>query len=447
MKLFKRFKKFSYLLQHLYEKVTTSIAFLPTLLAIGFFMLTTLMIYLESIGMTAWVEKKFPSFLIIKSWDIAQSVLTTLVGALISLMVFSFSMVMVLLNNAASNYSPRILPSLIANKFHQIVLGTYLGTIIYCLLLVINMTPSQPKIPLPGISVLLGIILGILCLMLFILFIHSISESVQVNKVLKSLYSSTLENLSETKINLWAKQELPYDAVDWQGYTSDRSGSLKSIDLKSLDKICKESNFKIKIMTPISRFVFEGTELFTCSEPIEKKLQEKILKLFVMATNEYAEDEYAVGFKQITEIAVKAMSPGINDPGTALSAINYLTILFSKLMMINESGAILSKDSKPIDNTVFIWLTIVRFEDLLYTVLASLRQYSKHDAIVSAKIAEMLQFLKSRSCCSKDQKDIIDREIDLLKVDAKAHLTNPGDFNKIFYSKKKENLQISIKGV
>ena len=80
---------------------------------------------MEQNQLTGWMEERMPSFLLIKSWDVAQAILTTLIGALISLMVFSFSMVMVLLNNAASNYSPRILPSLIANKFHQIVLGTY----------------------------------------------------------------------------------------------------------------------------------------------------------------------------------------------------------------------------------------------------------------------------------------------------------------------------------
>ena len=140
------------------------------------------MIFLEHSGLTSWMEDRIPSFLLIKSWDVASSILTTMIGALISLMVFSFSMVMVLLNNAASNYSPRILPGLIADRFHQFVLGIYLGTIIYCIILVINMTPSRPDIPLPGFSVLFGIAMGISCLLLFVLFIHSISESVQVGK-------------------------------------------------------------------------------------------------------------------------------------------------------------------------------------------------------------------------------------------------------------------------
>jgi len=189
------FKRFPYFLQHLYEKITTSIAFIPSIMAVGFFLLTGLMIYLEQHGLSKWMGEHIPSFVVIKSWEVAQNILTTLVGALISLMVFSFSMVMVLLNNAASNYSPRVLPGLIADKFHQFVLGTYLGTITYCLLLAINVTPSQPKTPLPSFSILLGILLGVTCLMSFVFFLHSISDSVQVDKILAVLKAKTLHNL------------------------------------------------------------------------------------------------------------------------------------------------------------------------------------------------------------------------------------------------------------
>ena len=192
MEFFRKFKRLPYFIQHFYEKITTSIAFYPILMAMGYFLFTGLMFYLEAHGLTAWMDERLPSFLLIKSWDVAQSILTVLVGALISLMVFSFSMVMVLLNNAASNFSPRILPSLISNKFHQFVLGTYLGTIVFCLLMVLNMTPNQDKFPLLGFSVLLGIVFGVICLLLFVFFIHSISESVQVGKILKSLHLSLI---------------------------------------------------------------------------------------------------------------------------------------------------------------------------------------------------------------------------------------------------------------
>ncbi|MFK7845301.1 MAG: DUF2254 domain-containing protein [Rhodothermales bacterium] len=339
MGIIRRFKRVPYLIQYLYEKVTTSIAFIPMLMAIGFFIFTGTMLVLESNGLTAWMGERIPAFLLIKSWEVAQSILTVLVGALISLMVFSFSMVMVLLNNAASNFSPRILPSLISDKFHQIVLGTYLGTITYCLLMAVNMTPNQPKIPLPGFSVLLGIGFGLLCLFLFVFFIHSISQSVQVGKILESLFSTTIYNLKEGTISQLSSESPPTDIGNWKNYPADRSGYLRFVSSEKLYKICEEEDLKIQVLTPESKFILEGANLYRCNKTIDEELENKILENFVLSNSELAREDHIIGFKQITEIALKAMSPGINDPGSALSCINYLTILFMDKMKLPEDFA------------------------------------------------------------------------------------------------------------
>lgn len=430
----KKFKKLPYFFNFLYEKIVTSIAFIPMLIALVFFLLSGLLFYLEANGLTAWLDNRIPSFLLIKSWDVAQSILTVLVGALISLMVFSFSMVMVLLNNAASNFSPRILPNLIADKFHQIVLGTYLGTITYCLLMTVNMTPNQPDIPLPSVSVLLGIVFGLLCLFLFVFFIHSVSESVQVGKILESLNSDTLEKMKKGTIHLLCDKPIPNDFEKWETYPADHSGYLKSINIESISKICTSENLKIKVLVPESKFVMEGADLFACNKNLDEGLKNKILENFILSISELAKDDHVIGFKQITEIAVKAMSPGINDPGTALSAINYLSILFMKKMKLPEAGAVLLKNKEGKEKPTQLWLSVVKFEELLDFVLAPLRQYSKHDIIVMTKLLDMLKFLKSRSFCNPKNKKTIDREIEILRVDAQQHLSNPADYNKILTS-------------
>ena len=432
MGLIRRFKRVPYLIQHLYNKITTSIAFVPMLMAIGFFLFTGLMFYMESEGLTTWMSERLPSFLLIQSWDVAQSILTVLVGALISLMVFSFSMVMVLLNNAASNFSPRILPSLISDKFHQIVLGTYLGTITYCLLMAVNMTPNQPKIPLPGFSVLLGISLGIICLFLFVFFIHSISQSVQVGNILESLHASADYNLKEGSISKLSGERPPSDVERWKIYPADRSGYLRSVSIKTLHKICETEELKMQVLAPESKFIFEGEELYRCDKTIDEELEKKILESFILSNAEHAEEDHVIGFKQITEIALKAMSPGINDPGTALAALNYLTILFTEKMKLPEAGSVVIKDKDENPLPTRLWLSLIGFEELLTSILASMRQYSRHDLTVMMKILELLEFLISRPHCEAHHQIIIKREIETLRVDAEEYLTNPADYNKIF---------------
>lgn len=113
-----------------FNTVESKIAFYPSLLAISGFLFSLLMIYLERQGISRDIMKVFP-LLMVEDGDTALTVLSACLGGLISLMVFSFSMVMLLLSQASNNYSPRLLPGLISDKRHQLILGIYLATILY----------------------------------------------------------------------------------------------------------------------------------------------------------------------------------------------------------------------------------------------------------------------------------------------------------------------------
>src|SRR5690606_15243639 len=140
--------------------------------------------------LTRYLKEKL-GLLIIDNADTARSLLSTLIGGVISLMVFSFSMVMILLNQASTNYSPRLLPGLISNKRHQFVLGFYIGTILFNILCLINVLPGDNPFQIPAFTILIAIMLGPVCLILFVFFIHSISEAIQINNILQRLYQVT----------------------------------------------------------------------------------------------------------------------------------------------------------------------------------------------------------------------------------------------------------------
>jgi len=430
----KKVKKIPYQFNLFYENIVGSIAFVPALIGALFFCFTGVLLYAEQYGITKWMEERLISFVLIKDWDVAVSLLTTLVGALISLMVFSFSMVMVLLNNAASNYSPRIIPNLIANKFHQIVLGTYLGTIILCLILVMNMTPSQPKIPLPGFSVLIGISMGIVCLVLFVFFIHSVSVSVQVQRISESLFESTIKKLKKGLVDHLGIQAPPEDWKNWHNYASNRTGFIKKIKLDELQKIAEEEDIKIKFLANNTDFVLLHTKLFTCDRELEGGVLDMVLSTIIFTNNELVENDPVIGFKQLTEIAVKAMSPGINDPSTAITVIDYLTLLFREKMKNNESGAVVTSDNghKPVSE-IRIWLDIIGFDYLLRIVLVSIRQYSNQDMVVTLKMLLMLRHLSDAEHATSNQMQAIRREAHSVLVDAKEYLKNPEDLGQVVH--------------
>ncbi|MEJ2585052.1 MAG: DUF2254 family protein, partial [Robiginitalea sp.] len=137
----------------LYHAIISSIAFYPSLIATGLFLLSLGFLWLEgSTGLGKGVSSNLP-FLISKDSSTVRVLLSTLIGGVISLTVFSFSMVMIVLNQASSNFSPRLLPGLISDKRNQVVLGMYIGTILFNLIILINLPAEVQEHPEMGLTI------------------------------------------------------------------------------------------------------------------------------------------------------------------------------------------------------------------------------------------------------------------------------------------------------
>ena len=198
------------------------------------------------------VDETLP-FLLVRDRTVALSLLTTLIGGLISLMVFSFSMVMVLLSNATSNLSPRLLPSLIGSRRHQMVLGTYLGTILYCIVIAMGFGLDTEDGTPPSTSLALAVIFGIVCLGLFIYFIHGVSMSIQVGVVLRSAHERTfasLENLLARQAGQDPAAHLP-DVGDWTCIPSWRAGFYRGVNEAGLAAFAKTHRTRFAFLTSV----------------------------------------------------------------------------------------------------------------------------------------------------------------------------------------------------
>src|SRR5690606_21091651 len=125
------------------------------------------------------------------------------------------------------------------------------------------------------------------------------------------------------------------------------------------------------------------------------------------------------------EIILKAMSPGINDPGTALNGIDYLSELFSLRMQKKDRNIIVR------DNEAYLRINTVDFDELLYNVMAAIRTYCKHDIILIQKLMLMLQYLKMQPAQGKGLVKCIELEAKTLINDARGALTNKRDLENV----------------
>ena len=407
------------------KKLESKIAFYPTLYSLTGLVFAFFMYYAENKGISSYLADNVP-LLVINNTQTAFNILTTFIAGLISIMVFSFSMVMVLLNQASSNFSPRVLPGLISNKRHQKILGIYNATLLFCIFTMVGIEPDGGENQLPGFSVLLAIVFMVICLGAFIYFIHSISQEIQVHNIMQRLFDEAKNRLDQL-INSEkdSNQKFP-DTDNWTVYKSPETGFLQDIVLDPIIQFAKENNNQFEIITIKGQYVYKDKPLFKSKTKLNDESLVELFKYFHFSRDEIIEDNYVLGFKQITEIAVKAMSPGINDPGTTIIAIDYLAELF-QIRMYKNDISILFEDSQPL-----VKINSVTFKELLYFVLAPIRTYAKHDVIIVNKLINMFQHLAFNiDCDNKGYLSDINKEVKLLSIDANSAINNQEDLKYI----------------
>lgn len=410
---------------HWLRSLRTKIWFIPALVTTGFFSLGLLLISLRQTELMLAIDEQL-SYLALASPDTARSVLSTLTGGLISLVVFSFSMVMVVLNQATSQFSPRLLPGLISQRSHQLILGFYLGAILYNLTVMARIGPSDADTTVPLIAVSLAIAFGATGLVLFISFIHAISNAVRIDTILSDLYERTRQSMVERQQDIEAQNEqdeqLTEDQSNWKELKSLESGYLLRVDGTAMLSLTEDLELDVEVIPGQGDFISQGQPLLRVSQSLEEDKAEQLLHFCYIDINEDLSEDYVHGFNQITEIAVKAMSPGINDPATALSAIDYLTNLLGELLRQNVRSCLVGPQKG-----TRIWLKPRSIEEILFKIFAALRSYCMQDVVVVRKLIYAFQHLLQTEGLTTAQRTLLENELDQIKTDAQAQLLNARD--------------------
>lgn len=411
---------FSYI-RRFYNAFRNSIAFIPALYVAGFIIGAVAFRSFEQMGLSQWLGQK-NSFWLINSDDTARTVLSTIIGGLISLTVFSFSMVMIVLSQATATLSPRLLPQLIRDKSHQRVLGIYLGTTIFCFITMIGILPDESW-KLPSFTIFLCVLLALICMGLFVYFISSISERIQVGEVVDKVHRFAMKDLAKywtDKMEHFAVRDLPYDLEKWPVILAPESGYIDLVLYNNLSRLAEEFNTPIYLCASRSFYVLKGTPLIRTQVKLGKEQKEKFLKNVRLSPEGMSEAWYQPSIKHIVEVAVKAMSPGINDPGTALKAIDLTTELLAEMMQTPAFNYLKHPEGGD------LYFSLLSFDKFLQAIMQELRQYCKADPLVMRSLVSSLYHLLLR-VPDNQYNEVITREINALNEDAKKYLSNSLD--------------------
>ncbi len=258
-------------LYQFYLTITGSIALWPSVIALGFLSLGFFILYFERTALGISLEKNFLSRLNSEP-DNARLVLTTIASGTITLMVFSFSMVMIVLSQATSNLTPRVVPGLISDKMNQVVLGVNIGTILYTLILILSFKPGEENASVPMMGILLGVLFSISCVALFVYFIHSISRAIKPDTILTRIYATTLNSLKKQTLGAHENEALKkfQDPANWYEVKSKEGGYLRVIELESLNKLAQREDLVFEVTVSIGKFMVPGFPFLRANRDIQE---------------------------------------------------------------------------------------------------------------------------------------------------------------------------------
>ena len=385
---------------------------------IGGIILAVSFLYLD-----AYTELK-PSgllqYVFTQSADSARTILSVIGGAMIGIAGTVFSITLVVLTLASSQFGPRLLRNFMYNRLNQIVLGMYVSTYIYCLI-VLNAVKGNDNFSfVPSISILMAIILAIVCIIFLIFFIHQVSMSIQPSYVINSIRSELDKNIKETFSDQNSKVQVNIDEIIPEieqnlkvriSVTNIQDGYLQYIDFSPLLSIAKENNLLIKIKIKPGTYLVKGALLAEISSagPSEEKMISKIQSSFVTAhiKTTFQDAEFAID--QIVEIACKALSPGINDPFTAITCIDNLSAIMCDLAKRQFPEKYYLDD----EDKLRIITHPLHFPGLIDAAYNQIRQYGASSPSVLIRLMEVLNTIH-QFCRTDEQRQSV--KFHLLKV-------------------------------
>jgi uncharacterized membrane protein len=375
-------------LLELREKLQTSIWFIPVLLCISSLALAFLLYWAERELAVALPQLETVTL----SVTSARHVLGVIAGSVLSVGGVVFSVTMVALTLTSGQYGPKILRQFFSDRASKISLGMFLGTSLYCLVIMASYADTDE----PGITVVAALVLTILALVSFVSFIHRTATELQADQIIERIGNELHHSLRylTSEDNRRGRTDA---TLDWRRrargkrpevVVARKTGYVQTIDYRAVLQWCVTHDCVALVRVRAGDFLLQGScliKLYGCSqEQLEAGLGALCATIRTGPLRTPVQDpEYPV--TQLNQLAARALSPGINDPGTAITCIDWFSMALAKIVNSELPGKVFLDDNSGAR-------VLVRFTDfpgLAKAFYAPARQFA------SANIPVLIALLES----------------------------------------------------
>ncbi|HUG29488.1 MAG TPA: DUF2254 domain-containing protein [Candidatus Limnocylindria bacterium] len=414
-------------LQSLREHVRTSLWFMPALFALGAVLLAFILLNVDrQLSSTA-------SFLVVYGGgaDGARGVLSTIAQSMLTFTGLVFTITMLVLQLASTQLSPRVMRTFLRDRNNQAVLGLFVATFVYTLLILrdVRAEADGSDAFVPGLAIWVAFALLLASVAAFIYYIDHMAHAIRASTVIANIAHETeqaIERLYPEGVGArGAEGRRRSEIVEDAGVVlkAPRAGVLVSVDDGSLLRTADARDRSVEVLPAIGEFLPYGAPMARLSGHWDREAADAIRAALVIEDERSMDQDAAFGFRQLVDIAVRALSPGTNDPTTAVQALDRLHDLLRRLIGREFPSPVRRDDS----GRVLLVLPRPDWADYVELAVDEIRLAGESQLQIGRRLRYLLEDLLS--VAPDDRKAVLRRELALLEsvVGGRRTWPEPGD--------------------
>jgi uncharacterized membrane protein len=319
----------------------------------------------------------------------AQTLLATIAGSEMTVVAVTYSVLLMVLSLASVQFSPRILVGFVRDRVSQVTVGVFIGTFTYCLV-VLRAIRSEPLF-VPPVSVSFGLLSALGSLGCLVYFVHHIAYGIQANVLVDGIAAHTEEVIDEVFVLPWTDEPAEAQPQPPEGSVAvfaTTSGYVQLFDDVELIRLADRHGVTVYSQRAPGEFVPERAPLVFIHPPerATPEILESCRKAFDLGSVRTMQQDVEYGIRQIVDIALKAVSPAVNDPSTANTCVDHLTRLMLR-MSCRRDPVETVRDAK---GRLLLVIRLTTFARVLDLAFNQIRQYTRTDMSVSLRMLRRL---------------------------------------------------------
>ena len=385
-------------LRHLWQEMRSSFWFLPAVVVVGAVLLATLLIWIDATIDLHFVER-WPLFFGAGA-DGARGLLTAVASSMITVAGVVFSITIVALSLTSSQYTSRVLRNFMRDTVNQVVLGVFVGIFAYCLVVLRTIRGGDEGGFVPSLAVFGGLLLAFVGIAFLIYFIHHIALSIQAASIIAAAADETLnavDHLFPKGLGEAPEEEAEYvqrnsTSEEWFPVTAVKTGYVMSMDGESLLALARDHRVVLRMERGIGEFVVAGTPIISVRSPraVDDDLSAKLNGVYLIGRQRTVQQDAGFGIRQIVDVAMKALSPGVNDTTTAIMCVDYLAAILTRL-----ASRTIASPFRLEEGELRLIARGPSFASLLAEALDQIRQNAEGNVAILARLIRTLETIES----------------------------------------------------